>query len=78
MIELILAVLKQEEPNPSILCFILKLTGIFAAFEGCFHHLQVSHTSACMATSAAVVVRVVDWELVYLSSNPNSALKLAG
>nr|XP_034987986.1 BRCA1-associated ATM activator 1 [Zootoca vivipara]XP_034987987.1 BRCA1-associated ATM activator 1 [Zootoca vivipara] len=38
--ELVLAVLRQEEPNPTILSFILRLTGIFAASESSFQHLQ--------------------------------------
>ncbi|XP_053131713.1 BRCA1-associated ATM activator 1 isoform X1 [Hemicordylus capensis] len=38
--EFILAVLGQQEPSPSILSFVLRLTGIFAASESCFQHLQ--------------------------------------
>ncbi|XP_028562012.2 integrator complex assembly factor BRAT1 [Podarcis muralis] len=38
--ELVLAVLRQEEPNPTILSFVLRLTGIFAASESSFQHLQ--------------------------------------
>ncbi|XP_061456310.1 BRCA1-associated ATM activator 1 isoform X2 [Rhineura floridana] len=38
--ELILAVLREEEPNPTILSFVLRLTGIFAASESSFQHLQ--------------------------------------
>ncbi|KAH0632003.1 hypothetical protein JD844_019986 [Phrynosoma platyrhinos] len=37
---MILAVLRQEEPNPNILSFILRLTGILAASETSFQHLQ--------------------------------------
>ncbi|ETE62105.1 BRCA1-associated ATM activator 1, partial [Ophiophagus hannah] len=40
LIELILAVLKQGEPDPVLLSFILRLTGIFAASESSFQHLQ--------------------------------------
>ncbi|XP_066496789.1 BRCA1-associated ATM activator 1 isoform X2 [Tiliqua scincoides] len=38
--ELILAVLSQEQPSPNILSFVLRLTGIFAASESSFRHLQ--------------------------------------
>ncbi|XP_042293467.1 BRCA1-associated ATM activator 1 isoform X2 [Sceloporus undulatus] len=38
--EMILAVLRQVEPNPNILSFILRLTGILAASETGFQHLQ--------------------------------------
>ncbi|XP_019368517.1 PREDICTED: BRCA1-associated ATM activator 1 [Gavialis gangeticus] len=38
--ELITCVLKLEDPSPSIVSFILRLTGIFAASESCFQHLQ--------------------------------------
>ncbi|XP_048351528.1 BRCA1-associated ATM activator 1 [Sphaerodactylus townsendi] len=38
--ELILTVLRQQEPNPTILSFVLKLMGLFAASESCFQHLQ--------------------------------------
>ncbi|XP_062999696.1 BRCA1-associated ATM activator 1 isoform X2 [Elgaria multicarinata webbii] len=38
--ELILAVLRQEDPRPGILSFVLRLTGIFAASESSFQHLQ--------------------------------------
>uniref|UniRef100_A0A670ZQ65 BRCA1 associated ATM activator 1 n=1 Tax=Pseudonaja textilis TaxID=8673 RepID=A0A670ZQ65_PSETE len=40
LIELILAVLKQGEPDPILLSFILRLTGIFAASESSFQYLQ--------------------------------------
>ncbi|KAJ6655923.1 hypothetical protein lerEdw1_004508 [Lerista edwardsae] len=40
LIELIVAVLRQEEPSPSILSFVLRLTGILAASESSFQHLQ--------------------------------------
>uniref|UniRef100_A0A8D0E3V0 BRCA1 associated ATM activator 1 n=1 Tax=Salvator merianae TaxID=96440 RepID=A0A8D0E3V0_SALMN len=40
LIELILAVLRQDEPSAAILSFILRLTGIFAASEKSFQHLQ--------------------------------------
>lgn len=42
LIEFIVAVLRQEEPSPNVLSFVLRLTGIFAASESCFQHLQVS------------------------------------
>ncbi|XP_060116450.1 BRCA1-associated ATM activator 1 [Heteronotia binoei] len=38
--ELILTVLRQEEPNPTVLSFVLRLTGLLAASESCFQHLQ--------------------------------------
>ncbi|XP_006034504.2 BRCA1-associated ATM activator 1 isoform X2 [Alligator sinensis] len=38
--ELVTCVLKLEDPSPSIVSFILRLTGIFAASESCFQHLQ--------------------------------------
>uniref|UniRef100_A0A8D0G8C2 BRCA1 associated ATM activator 1 n=1 Tax=Sphenodon punctatus TaxID=8508 RepID=A0A8D0G8C2_SPHPU len=38
--ELILSVLKLENPSPGILSFILRLTGIFSALENCFQYLQ--------------------------------------
>nr|XP_008116927.1 PREDICTED: BRCA1-associated ATM activator 1 isoform X2 [Anolis carolinensis] len=38
--EMVLAVLRQEEPSPNILSFILRLTGILAASETSFQHLQ--------------------------------------
>ncbi|XP_063170763.1 BRCA1-associated ATM activator 1 [Candoia aspera] len=40
LVELILAVLKQGEPNPLLLSFVLRLTGILAASESSFQHLQ--------------------------------------
>ncbi|KAM6423708.1 integrator complex assembly factor BRAT1 [Liasis olivaceus] len=40
LIELILTVLKQGEPNPVLLSFVLRLTGILAASESSFQHLQ--------------------------------------
>ncbi|XP_025027507.1 BRCA1-associated ATM activator 1 isoform X1 [Python bivittatus] len=40
LIELILAVLKQGKPNPVLLSFVLRLTGILAASESSFQHLQ--------------------------------------
>ncbi|XP_070811100.1 BRCA1-associated ATM activator 1 [Pituophis catenifer annectens] len=40
LIELILAVLKQGEPDPVLLSFVLRLTGIFAASESSFQYLQ--------------------------------------
>ncbi|XP_054849626.1 BRCA1-associated ATM activator 1 [Eublepharis macularius] len=40
LVELILTVLRQEEPNPIILSFVLRLTGLFAASESCYQHLQ--------------------------------------
>ncbi|XP_062444480.1 BRCA1-associated ATM activator 1 isoform X2 [Rhea pennata] len=38
--ELIAAVLVLPEPSPSILSFTLRLTGLLAASEDCFQHLQ--------------------------------------
>ncbi|KAJ7305933.1 hypothetical protein JRQ81_010299 [Phrynocephalus forsythii] len=38
--ELILAVLSQDEPNPSILSMVLRLTGMLAASESGFQQLQ--------------------------------------
>ncbi|XP_067317948.1 BRCA1-associated ATM activator 1-like [Anolis sagrei] len=38
--EMVLAVLRQEEPSPNILSFVLRLTGILAASETSFQHLQ--------------------------------------
>ncbi|XP_015274165.1 PREDICTED: BRCA1-associated ATM activator 1 [Gekko japonicus] len=38
--ELILTVLRQEEPNPTILSFVLRLAGLLAASESSFQHLQ--------------------------------------
>uniref|UniRef100_A0A6J0UD76 BRCA1-associated ATM activator 1 n=1 Tax=Pogona vitticeps TaxID=103695 RepID=A0A6J0UD76_9SAUR len=38
--KLILTVLGQDEPNPSILSFVLRLTGMLAASESGFQHLQ--------------------------------------
>ncbi|XP_032086704.1 BRCA1-associated ATM activator 1 isoform X1 [Thamnophis elegans] len=40
LMELILAVLKQGEPDPVLLSFVLRLTGIFAASESSFQYLQ--------------------------------------
>ncbi|KAM3826928.1 integrator complex assembly factor BRAT1 [Vipera latastei] len=40
LIEFILEVLKQGEPNPVLLAFVLRLTGILAASESSFQHLQ--------------------------------------
>ncbi|XP_058013692.1 BRCA1-associated ATM activator 1 isoform X2 [Ahaetulla prasina] len=40
LIELILVVLKQGEPDPVLLSFVLRLTGIFAASESSFQYLQ--------------------------------------
>nr|XP_056722360.1 BRCA1-associated ATM activator 1 [Euleptes europaea] len=42
--ELILTVLRQEAPNPTILSFVLRLTGLMAASESCFQHLQQRET----------------------------------
>ncbi|XP_067406936.1 BRCA1-associated ATM activator 1 [Emydura macquarii macquarii] len=38
--ELITCVLKLKDPSSSTLSFILRLTGLFAASESCFQHLQ--------------------------------------
>ncbi|XP_039216511.1 BRCA1-associated ATM activator 1 isoform X2 [Crotalus tigris] len=40
LIEFILAVLRQGEPNPVLLAFVLRLTGILAASESSFQRLQ--------------------------------------
>ncbi|XP_070617382.1 BRCA1-associated ATM activator 1 [Erythrolamprus reginae] len=40
LIELILAVLKQGEPDPVLLSFIMRLTGTLAASESSFQYLQ--------------------------------------
>uniref|UniRef100_A0A8D2JBL0 BRCA1-associated ATM activator 1 n=1 Tax=Varanus komodoensis TaxID=61221 RepID=A0A8D2JBL0_VARKO len=44
--ELILAVLRQEELDPGILSFVLRLTGILAQTEASFQRLQVKKTPA--------------------------------